>query len=101
MLYISGQIPLNPSSQILISEDINAQIKQVFENIRALCLAAGGNLSDVVKLAVYLMDLTDSHLVNSMMLDFFAQPFPARTMIQVAGLPRGAKIEVDAMMVIR
>ena len=59
MLYISGQIPLNPSSQILISEDINAQIKQVFENIRALCLAAGGNLSDVVKLAVYLMDLTD------------------------------------------
>ncbi|PJD92686.1 MAG: reactive intermediate/imine deaminase [Legionella sp.] len=100
-VYISGQIPLNPGSQVLCSEDITAQIKQVIKNVEALCVAAGGSLTDIVKLTVYLMDLTHSSLVNEIMAAHFATPYPARAMIQVAGLPRGAQVELDAVMVLR
>ena len=100
-IYLSGQIPLHPATQVLCSEDIAPQIKQVISNIEALCVAAGGSLADVVKITVYLMDLTHFDLVNETMAAHFVQPYPARAMVQVAGLPRGAKVEMDAIMVLR
>lgn len=99
-VYLSGQIPLDPGTQILCSEDITTQIKQVIANMEALCRAAGGSLADIVKLTVYLMDLTHSTLVNEMMATHFVPPYPARVMLQVAGLPRGSKVEMDAIMVL-
>lgn len=99
-VYLSGQIPLDPGTQILCSEDITAQIKQVIANIEALCRAAGGSLANIVKLTVYLMDLTHSTLVNELMSVHFVPPYPARVMLQVAGLPRGSKVEMDAIMVL-
>lgn len=100
-VYLSGQIPLDPVTQVLCSEEITAQIKQVIKNIEAICIAAGGNLADIVKVTVYLMDLTHSQLVNEVMANHFEMPYPARVMLQVAGLPRGAKVEMDAIMVLR
>jgi reactive intermediate/imine deaminase len=100
-IYLSGQIPLDPLTQVLCSEDITVQIKQVIKNMEALCVAAGGSLADVVKITVYLMDLAHSTLVNETMAAHFVQPYPARAMVQVAGLPRGAKVEMDAIMVLR
>lgn len=100
-VYISGQIPLDPGSQVLCSEDILPQIKQVIKNLEAICVAAGGSLAEVVKVTVYLMDLTHSSLVNEMMAVHFSMPYPARAMVQVAGLPRGAQVEMDAVMVLR
>lgn len=99
-VYLSGQIPLDPKTQILCSEEIVAQVKQVIQNVEALCIAAGGKLADVVKITVYLMDLTHSSIVNDIMAEYFVMPYPARAMIQVAGLPRGAQVEMDAIMVI-
>jgi len=100
-VYISGQIPLGHDTQILCSEDIAAQIKQVIKNMEAISVAAGGSLADVVKVTVYLMDLTHSTLVNEIMAAHFVTPYPARAMIQVAGLPRGSQVEMDAIMVLR
>lgn len=100
-VYLSGQIPLDPETQVLCSEDIVPQIAQVIRNVEALCAAAGGSLADVVKVTVYLMDLSHSHFVNEAMAVCFSEPYPARAMIQVAGLPRGAQIEMDAVMVLR
>lgn len=100
-IYLSGQIPLDPKTQILCSEDISAQIEQVIKNMETICIAAGGSLANVVKITVYLLDLTHSTLVNDLMAEHFAQPYPARAMVQIAGLPRGAKIEMDAIMVVQ
>ncbi len=100
-VYLSGQIPLDSATQVLCSEDISLQIKQVIKNMDALCVAAGGSLADVVKVTVYLMDLTHSSLVNEIMAVHFVTPYPARVMIQVAGLPRGSQVEMDAIMVLR
>lgn len=100
-VYLSGQIPLDPGTQVLCSEEIAAQIEQVIKNVEAVCIAAGGNLADIVKMTVYLMDLTHSQLINEIMAKHFEMPYPARVMLQVAGLPRGAKVEMDAIMVLR
>lgn len=100
-VYLSGQIPLDPATQMLCSEDIEPQIKQVIKNMETLCVAGGGSLADVVKITVYLMDLTHSTLINEIMATYFSVPYPARAMVQVAGLPRGAKVEMDAVMVLR
>jgi len=100
-VYLSGQIPLDPQTQVLCSEEIEPQIKQVLHNMEALCAAAGGTLADVVKVTVYVMDLSHSSLVNDAMMAAFAEPYPARAMVQVAGLPRGAQVEMDAVMVLR
>lgn len=100
-VYLSGQIPLDSATQVLCSEDISLQIKQVIKNMDVLCVAAGGSLADVVKVTVYLMDLTHSSLVNEIMAVHFVTPYPARVMIQVAGLPRGSQVEMDAIMVLR
>ena len=99
-VYFSGQIPLDPATMTLVSDDITAQIRQVFVNLQAVCEAAGGQLGKIVKLTIYLMDLAYFPLVNEVMAQFFNEPYPARTTIQVAGLPKMAKVEVDAVMVI-
>jgi reactive intermediate/imine deaminase len=99
-LYLSGQIPLVPGTMELVDGDMEAQIRRVFENLEAVAAAAGGKLSDTVKLNVFLTDLGDFALVNRVMADYFAEPYPARAAVGVAALPRGASVEMDAVMVL-
>ena len=96
-VYMSGQIGLDPSSGNLV-EGIDAQAHQVFKNLRAVAQAAGGELDDIVKVTLLLADLGDFAKVNDIMASYFSQPYPARATYQVAALPRGARIEVDAIM---
>ena len=96
-VYLSGQIGLDPVTMRL-AEDIEAQIVRVFENLKAVAAAAGGGLDDVVKLTVYLTDLAHFVRVNEIMATYFTQPYPARAAVGVASLPRGALVEVDAIM---
>ena len=98
-IYLSGQIGLNPQTMQL-EEGIDAQIRRVLENLKAVCLAAGGTLSDLAKLNVYLLDLAHFSLVNEIMATFFSPPYPARALVGVAALPRGALIEIDAVLVL-
>lgn len=100
-VYLSGQIPLDPLTQVLCSQDITQQIIQVISNIESVCVAAGGTLAQVVKITIYLMDLTHFSLLNDIMATYFKEPYPARAVIQVAGLPKGAQVEMDAVMVLR
>jgi len=97
-VYLSGQIPLVPETMEKVSDDVRTQIEQVFTNLAAVCSAAGGSFDDVVKLNVYLTDLTDFPLVNEVMEARFAQPFPARAAIGVASLPKGVVVEVEGIM---
>ena len=97
-LYMSGQIPLDPATGQLI-EGIDAQAHQVFKNLRAVAAAAGATLNDIVKLSILLSDLGDFAKVNEIMATYFHEPYPARATYQVAGLPRGARIEVEATLV--
>ncbi len=99
-VYLSGQIPLVPEKMELVTGDIAAQIRQVFDNLRAVAQAAGGELKHVVKLNVFLTDLGNFPTVNEIMADYFSQPYPARAAIGVAALPKGAAVEMDAVMVI-
>jgi reactive intermediate/imine deaminase len=100
LVFLSGQIPLDPSSMELKSGDIRAQTQQVFDNLSAVARAAGGSLSDLVKLTVYLLDLGNFQVVNEVMSECFEEPYPARAAIGVAALPKGAQVEVEAVMVI-
>ena len=99
-VYVSGQIPLVPGSGLLVSGDMEAQIRQAFDNLAAVAAAAGGTLADAVKLTVYLLDLSHFGLVNSVMEERFERPYPARAAVEVAGLPKGALVEVDAILVL-
>ncbi len=99
-VYLSGQIPLVPETMTLVEGGMEAQIGQVFENLLAVARAAGGDLSDVVKLNVFLTDLNDFALVNQVMSGYFDEPYPARAAIGVAALPKGAAVEMDAVMVL-
>lgn len=99
-VYLSGQIPLDPGTGLLVEGDIGAQARRSFENLKAVCEAAGGSLGDVVRLGLYLTDLDNFAAVNAVMGEFFKAPYPARSTIEVAGLPRGAGFEVDAVMVL-
>tara|TARA_Y100000588_G_C13902402_1_gene773475 strand:+ start:68 stop:448 length:381 start_codon:yes stop_codon:yes gene_type:complete len=99
-VYISGQIPLEPQSMQICSQEIPAQIEQVLQNLSAICEQAGGNLSCIVKLTVYLTDLTHFPLVNDAMTHYFTEPYPARAAIGVSALPRDAQVEMDAVMVL-
>jgi reactive intermediate/imine deaminase len=98
-VYLSGQIPLVPETMQLAGGDMRAQITRVFENLGAVARAAGGTLNDVVKLNVYLTDLSHFPLVNEVMANYFREPYPARAAVGVAALPRGAAVEMDAVMV--
>lgn len=97
-VYISGQIPLDPKTMALVTGDISAQIRQMFDNLKAIAVAAGGNLSQVVKLNIFLRDLGHFAIVNEIMADYFVQPYPARAVIGVAALPKDAQVEADAIM---
>ncbi|RKZ35247.1 MAG: RidA family protein [Gammaproteobacteria bacterium] len=98
VVYLSGQIPLVPGKMELVGGDMRAQITQVFQNLSAVAAAAGGSLSDVAKLQVYLTDLAHFALVNEVMAEFFQEPYPARAAVGVAALPKGAAVEMDAIM---
>ena len=99
-VYLSGQIPLIPETMALTDGDIKAQINQVFQNLTAVCEAAGGNLQDIVKLNIFLIDLAHFPIVNEVMAEYFAQPYPARAAIGVSQLPKGAQVEMDGVMVL-
>ena len=98
VVYLSGQIPLDPDTMELVDGDIDRQIVQVFENLAAVARAARGDLDDVVKLNVYLVDLAHFPRVNEIMARYFESPYPARAAVQIAALPRGAAVEMDAVM---
>ncbi|WP_058535683.1 RidA family protein [Legionella saoudiensis] len=99
-VYLSGQIPLDPKTMQMCSEDISEQITQVLENLSAVCEAAGGSLANIVKLNVYLTDLSHFPLINEAMGRYFVEPYPARAAIGVAALPRGAQVEMDGVLVL-
>jgi len=99
-VYLSGQIPLDPKSMTLNDDSMSTQITQVFENISAVAQAAGGKLSHIVKLNIFLTDLAHFPLVNEIMANYFDSPYPARAAIGVAALPKGAAVEMDAIMVV-
>lgn len=98
-IYLAGQIPLDPNTMEMIRGDIQEQIKQVFENLKAVAEAAGSALSNVVKLNVYLTDFSLISIVNEVITEYFKPPYPARTSVQVAALPKGSPIEIDAIIV--
>jgi len=97
--YLSGQIPLIPESMALVEGNIEAEVRQAFTNLKAVCEAAGGSLNHLAKVNVFLTDLTHFPVVNQVMEEFFESPFPARAAIGVAELPKGARVEVDGIMV--
>lgn len=97
-VYLSGQIPLVPQTMEMVEGDVEAQIRRVFDNLAAVAEAAGGSLSDIVKLNVFLADLGNFPIVNQVMSEYFAEPYPARAAIEVAGLPKGAAVEMDGVM---
>ncbi len=99
-VYLSGQIPLVPETMKVVEGDMAAQIRQVFDNLQAVTQAAGGGLADIVKLNIFLTDLSHFALVNELMADYFQQPYPARAAIGVASLPKGVPVEMDAIMVL-
>ena len=99
-VYLSGQIPLKPDTMTLVEGEIELQIRQVFDNLRAVANAAGGGMADIVKLNVFLTDLSHFPVVNEIMAQYFQKPYPARAALGVASLPKGAPVEMDAIMVI-
>ena len=98
IVYLSGQIPLDPRTMEMVQGDMEAQVRRVFANLRAVAQASGGGLADIVKLTVFLTDLSHFSLVNQIMAEYFEPPYPARAAVGVAALPRGASIEIDAVM---
>lgn len=99
VVYLSGQIPLDPSTMELVSSEFEPQVRQVFANLEAVTDAAGASLNDAVKLTVYLTDLANFATVNTVMAEFLAEPYPARVAVGVSELPRGASVEIDAVVV--
>ena len=99
-VYLSGQIPLIPGTMELVDAGMEAQIRRVFDNLAAVAEAAGGSLADVAKLNIFLTDLDHFALVNQVMANYFQQPYPARAAVGVAALPKGAHVEMDAIMVL-
>ncbi|MCK5002033.1 MAG: RidA family protein [Gammaproteobacteria bacterium] len=97
-VYMSGQIPLVPETMEMVSGNIEAQIRRVFDNLQAVAKAAGGDLSDIAKLNIFLCDLGNFSIVNEVMAEYFVEPYPARAAIGVASLPRDAEVEMDAVM---
>ena len=99
-VYLSGQTPLVPATGQMVEGDIEAQARQAFDNLRAVCVAAGGSFDDIVRLGLYLTDLSDFTRVNAVMAEYFESPYPARSTVEVPALPKGANFEVDAVMVL-
>ena len=99
-VYLSGQIALDPATGSVVEGGIDAQARRAFENLRAVCAAAGGSLDDVVRLGLYLTDLGEFAAVNAVMAEYFSAPYPARSTIEVSALPKGVVFEVDAVLVL-
>ena len=99
-VYLSGQIPLDPETMELVNDSIEAEIHRVFRNLAAVCEAAGGDLSRIAKLKIYLTELEHFPDVNRIMAEYFTEPYPARAAVGVRQLPRGARVEADAVMVL-
>ena len=99
-VYLSGQIPLVADTMQLVGDDIRDQIRQVFDNLNAVAIAAGGDLSDIVKLTIYLTDMDNFPAVNELMATYFSQPYPARAAVGVSALPKNSAVEMDAIMVV-
>jgi reactive intermediate/imine deaminase len=97
-IWVSGQIPLDPLTKEIVTGDVEAQVRRVFENLKAIVLAAGASLDDVVKATVFLTDLSHFGLVNKVMAEYFREPYPARAAVGVAALPRGAQVEVECIV---
>lgn len=97
-VYISGQIPLDPVTKELVSGSMEAQVRRVFENLKAIATAAGGSLDNAVRVTIYLTDLSHFALVNTVMAEYFQEPYPARAALGVASLPRGAAVEADCIL---
>lgn len=99
-VFLSGQIPLDPVTGEVVAGDIDAQTRRAFDNLKAVCETAGGTLDDVQRLGLYLTDLSQFAAVNAVMSEYFAAPYPARSTIEVSGLPKGVMFEVDAILVV-
>jgi len=99
-VYLSGQTPIDPATGLLVEGDIQVQARRAFDNLKAVCEAAGGSFDDVVRMGLYLTDLGQFAEVNAVMASYFATPYPARSTIEVPALPKGAAFEVDAVMVL-
>ncbi len=98
LVFISGQIPLDPDSMEVVAGGIESQIRRVFENLSAVCIAAGGSLDDIVKLTIFLTDLGAFPQVNTIMGQYFTAPYPARAAVEVSALPKGVNVEMDAIL---
>jgi reactive intermediate/imine deaminase len=98
LVFLSGQIPLDPQSMEIISDDVVEQTHQVFKNLIAVAEAAGGSLSNAAKLTIYVTDLGDFAVINQIMAEYFSKPYPARATIQVSALPKGSRVEIDAVL---
>ncbi len=98
LVFLSGQIPLDPASGTLVDGDITAQTRRVFDNLAAVCDAAGGSLAQLVRVGIFLTDLEDFSAVNAVMAEYFSTPYPARATVGVAALPRGAAVEIDGIL---
>ncbi len=99
-VYLSGQTPLDPATMKLVEGDISAQAQQVFKNLAAVCEAGGGSFAQVARVGIYMTDLSNFAKVNAVMAEHFSKPYPARSTIEVAGLPLGAQVEIDMVMVL-
>ena len=100
LMFISGQIPLDPETSDLVSQSIEDQAKQVLENVKSICEAAGCSLDDIVKISIFLTDLSNFAVVNDMMKEYFSEPYPARATVEGSGLPLGVNVEIEAIVLI-
>lgn len=100
IVFLSGQTPLDPATGVLVEGDISVQARRAFDNIKAVCEAAGGTMDDIVRVGLYLTDLGQFAAVNAVMAEYFQMPYPARSTIEVPALPKGADFEVDAVLVL-
>jgi reactive intermediate/imine deaminase len=98
VVYLSGQVPLDPATGQLVADDIEAQVRRVFENLKAVAAAAGCTLDDAVRFTVFMTDLTAFPLVNQVMAEYLREPYPTRSTVGIAALPRGARIEIDCIL---
>ena len=100
LMFISGQIPLDPKTGDLVSESIEDQAKQVLDNVKSICEASGNSLDDIVKISIFLTDLSNFSVVNDVMKEYFSEPYPARATVEVSGLPLGVNVEIEAILLI-
>ena len=98
LVFLSGQIPLDPATMEIVDGDFDARARRVFENLKAVTEAAGGSLAQIVKVTIYLTDLNDFAAVNAAMADYFVEPYPARAAVGVASLPKGVDVEAEAIL---